>query len=73
MHPGLGGRSICLPGVTGDAGADNVFPCRRPTAVTRDHMIEVEVAAVEAAATILAGVTVALEDIVTSKLNFFLW
>src|SRR6185295_5794586 len=72
MHASLGGSAIGFLGITLDAGADNVFPCRRPTTVARDDVIEIQVFAVEFYAAILASVLVALENVVAREFDLFL-
>ena len=72
LHAGLAGRAVALATVAGDAGADDVFPRRFAAAIARDDVVEIEVLAVVLVATILAGVVVALEDVVTRELHFLL-
>lgn len=71
LHTGFVRKSVSLAGVAGDARANYVFPCGLPTAVARQHMVDVKVGSFEAVAAILAGVFVALEDIVPRKLHIF--
>ena len=63
---------IALARVTRDARANHVFPCRRSSAVARHYVIEVEFAPIENFAAVLAGVLVALENVVARKLHFLL-
>jgi len=72
MHARFNRRAIGLLRVTDDARADDVLPRCRTTAVARDDVIEVQVLAVKFAAAILAGVAVALENIVPRELDFLL-
>ena len=65
-------RVIGLAGVAGDAGADDVFPGRRAAAVARDDVVEVQVLAVKSLAAVLAGVVVALENVVPGEFDFLL-
>ena len=57
--------------VAADAGADDVFPSHRPTAISREDVVEVKVFSVENLAAVLAGVAVALEDVVAGEFDFF--
>jgi len=71
-HMGLVWESVPLACVTGDTGANNVFPGRQAAFVARQDVIEVQLLAFENLPAILAGVVVALEDVVPGKLHFFL-
>src|ERR1051326_3835077 len=64
-------QTISLSGVTRNAGADDVFPCGHPAAVTRDDMVEIEVVAVKSFSAVLADVFVPLEPIVSADFHFF--
>ena len=72
MQAGFLGRVIGLLRIAFDAGADNVFPRGRPAAVAGDHVVEVQILAVENNTAILAGVFVPFEDIVPCKFDFLL-
>src|SRR5437867_11354022 len=72
VDAGFGGSAVGLLGVTADAGADNVLPGRGPAAVARDDVVKIQIFAVEFAAAILAGVLVALKDVVARKFDFLL-
>ena len=61
---------IAFSGVTRDARANNVFPSRSAALVPWDHMIEIEIAPIKNLAAILAGILVALENVVARKLHF---
>ena len=65
-------QSIALARVTRNAGANHVFPSRQAAAIARHHVIEIQIAAIENMAAILAGVFVALENVVPGKLHFLL-
>lgn len=65
------GRAIAFLGVAGDAGADDVFPSRPAAAVARDDVVEVQFLALKPTAAVLAGVFVALEDVVPGEFDFF--
>jgi len=62
--------AVRLARVARDAGADNVFPRRRAAAISREDVIQIQVLPIKQMATVLAGVTVALEDVVTRELHF---
>ena len=68
----LGRRTVALAAIARHAGADDIFPGSFATTITRDDVIEIEVLAVELVATILAGVVITLEDVVTGKFYFLL-
>ena len=55
-----------------DTGAHNVFPSGRPSAISRDNVIEVQVFAVKFLSAILTSIAVSLENIVPGKLHFLL-
>jgi hypothetical protein len=63
-------KPVPLARITGDAGANHVFPYSRPAAIARHDVIEIEFAAVELVAAVLTGVLVALENIVARKFYF---
>ncbi len=73
-------QQACLPrGAVGlsciatDAGADDVLPCGGSSMIARDHVIEIELVAVENHSAILARVLVTLKNVVTRELDFLLW
>src|ERR1700761_1475029 len=68
----LGRRAVALAAVARDAGADNVFPRGLTAAVARDDVVEVEILPVELLAAVLAGVVVALKDVVPRELDLLL-
>ena len=70
VHAGLEGRTVALERIALDAGAHNVLPGGRATAVARDDVVEIQVFAVANAATVLAGVLVALENVVPGEFDF---
>jgi hypothetical protein len=71
LHVGFVRGAVALFGITLDAGADDVFPRHRAAAVAGEDVVEVEVFSVEVFAAVLAGVFVALEDVVTCKFDLF--
>ena len=70
MHARLNRCAVGLARVAPDAGADNVFPGRGAAVVAWDDVVEIEIAAVEVLAAILAGVAVALEDVMPGEFDF---
>src|SRR6185369_1447348 len=62
-------RAIGLLSVTRNAGTDNVLPGGRSAAVPRDHVIQIEILAIERPAAVLAGVLVSLENVVPCELD----
>ena len=71
-HVGFLREPVAFARVTLNARANHIFPCRRPASVPRHDMIEIQLISLENPAAILAGVFVALENIVTRKLHFLL-
>ena len=63
--------AVGFPGVTLDAGANDVFPRGRAAAVARDDVIEIQVAAIKDFRAILTGIVIALEDVVARELHLF--
>ena len=72
VQAGLERRVVGLARVAGDARADDVFPRRWAAAVARDDVVEVQILSLENLAAILAGVLVALENVVPRELHFLL-
>jgi len=72
VHAGLERRAVGLAGVARDARADDVFPRRRAAAVARDDVIEIQILPIKNFPAILAGVFVALKDVVPGELHFLL-
>jgi len=66
-------QAIALPCIAWNAGANDVFPRGRSAAIARNNMIEVEIVAIEDVAAVLAGILVALKDIMSRKLHFLFW
>ncbi len=65
-------KPISFHGVTRNAGADDVFPRRVPATIPRDHVIEIQIVAIEHFAAVLAGVLVALKYVMAGELYFLL-
>jgi hypothetical protein len=72
MHAGFEGCAVAFECIALDTGANDVLPCGRAAAVTRDDVVKIEVFAVTNAATVLAGVLVALENIMPGEFDFLL-
>jgi len=70
MHVGVLREPIAFACIARDARANHIFPCRRSTSFARHDMIEIQLVALESLATILTGVLVALEDVVTREFHF---
>ncbi len=66
------GEPVPFLGVTGNTGADYVFPGGGSAAVARHDMIEVQIASVKGVAAVLAGVLIPLEYVVAGKFHFLL-
>ncbi len=65
------GRAICFACIATNAGADNIFPRRGSAAIARNHVIQVEVFAFKYFAAILAGIIVALKNIMPGEFYLF--
>jgi len=65
-------QPVAFAGVTLNARANHIFPCRGSTSIARHDMIEIQLISLENPAAILAGVFVPLENVVTRKLHFLL-
>ena len=63
---------ICLLGIAGDARANDVFPCRRSSAVFWDDMIQIEIPSLKHGSAILAGVLVSFKNVVPGEFNLLL-
>ena len=63
-------KPVAFACVTRDARANDIFPCRHPTSVARDNMIEIQLVSLKNVTAILAGVSIALENVVSGKLHF---
>ena len=64
-------QPIALARIAGDAGTNDVFPSGGSSAVTRHDVIQIQFAAIEKLAAVLARVLVPFEHVVPSKLYFF--
>ena len=63
-------KPIALACIARDARANHIFPGRSPAPIARHDVIQIELAAIEEFAAILAGVLVSLENIVASEFYF---
>lgn len=63
---------VRLAGIASDAGADDVFPGGRAAAVAGNDVVKIQVLAIKRLAAILAGVVIALENVVPGELDFLL-
>jgi len=70
MHVRFLRQSIAFACIARDARANHIFPRRRSASFARHDMIEIQVVALKNLATILTGVLVALENVVTRELHF---
>ena len=66
-------KPIALARIAWDAGANHIFPSRRPAAVARHDVIQIKVTPIEKFATVLAGVLVALKHVVSGEFYFLFW
>src|SRR5262245_13324569 len=64
--------AIGLPGITLDAGTNDILPSGWAAAVARDDVVEVQITAIKDFATILAGVVIAFENVVARKFYLLL-
>ncbi len=71
-HVRFARKPVAFSRIAGDARANHVLPCSITTAITRHDVVEIELAAVEKLAAVLAGVLVALEHVVPGKFHFLL-
>jgi len=63
-------KPVAFACVTPNARANYIFPCRGPASIARHNMIEIQLISLKNFTAILAGVLVALENVVTRKLHF---
>src|SRR5437867_2783454 len=72
-HVRFARKPIALLGIAADTRTHNVFPRRGPSPIARHNVIQIEFASIENLTAVLAGVLVALENVVTGKFYFLLW
>jgi len=63
-------QAIAFHRVTWNARTDDILPRRRSTTIPRDHVIEIQIVAIECLAAVLAGVLVPFEHVMPRKLHF---
>ena len=63
-------ESVALACVAGDAGTDNIFPCRLPASIPWKNVIDVQIAAVEQIAAVLARVLVTFKHVQSCEFDF---
>lgn len=73
MHVRFLREPIALARIARNARANHIFPGRGSASFARHDMIEIEIVALKNCTAILAGVFVALEDVVTRELHFLFW
>ena len=73
VQAGFGRSAVRFAGVADDAGADNVLPSGGASPVAGNDMIQIQIFAVKNISAILAGVPVALKNIVPGELDLLLW
>jgi len=72
MHSRLLRCAVRFERIAFDARANDIFPRRWPATIAGNHMIEVQVVAIESLSAVLAHVFVAFKNVMPCKLNFFL-
>ena len=63
-------QPVALAGITWNARANDIFPRRGAATIAWNHVIEIQIGAIEEVAAILTGVLVPLENVVPRKLHF---
>ena len=71
-HVRFAREPVALARIARDAGANHVFPSRRPAPVAWHDMIQIKLAAIEEFAAVLAGVLVSLKHVVPGEFHFLL-
>lgn len=71
VHAGLVGEFVGFAGVAGDAGANDIFPSGLAAFFAGDDVIEIKFVAIEGMAAVLAGIFIALENVVPGEFDFF--
>ena len=71
VHVHLVMKAVSLSRITRNAGANNVFPSGQSTFIARNDVVEVKIFAIKDFAAVLAGVFVALEDVMPGKFDLF--
>ena len=73
MHPSLVRQSIPLAGIADDAGTDDIFPSGLSSSVARQHMVDIELAAVEMFPAVLAGILIPFKNIEPREFDLLFW
>src|SRR4051812_24003287 len=68
-HAGLVRQAVALPRIARNAGADDILPVREPALVAWDHVVQIQVPPVQVLSAVLAGVFVALKEIVPGEFH----
>jgi hypothetical protein len=69
-HVRFAREPVTLAGIAWDAGANHIFPSRCSPAVAGHNVIEIQFAAIEHIAAVLAGILVPLKHIMTGEFHF---
>jgi hypothetical protein len=72
-HVRFARKAIAFARIATDTRANHVLPRGCSSPITRYHVIQIEFAAIENLAAVLAGVFVALKHVVPGKFHFLLW
>ena len=68
-HPCLLRQAVCFAAIAGNARTNDILPgCLAPT-VARQHVVEIEFLAIQNLGAVLAGVLVALKEVVAGELD----
>ena len=70
-HVRFARQTVALARIAGDARAHHVFPGRGPTLIAWNDVIQIEFVSIEKLTAVLAGVLVALKDIMARKFTSF--
>ncbi len=71
IHASLFWSLIGFAGIAWNAGAYDVFPSGWPVMLAWDHVVEIQIPSIKFFPAILAGIFVALKNVMTSEFNFF--
>lgn len=63
---------IPFAGVAGNAGANDILPCRLSSTVTWQHVIDIQIVTLEEFPAVLACVLITLKDVEAREFHFFL-
>ena len=72
VHAGLMGSPIRFPGITLDAGANDIFPSGGAAPFARYYVIQVQILPVKDEPAVLAGIPVPLKNVVPGELDLLL-